>query len=290
VGPASPGGARRGPRHWLRRRLPILAALGVLLSCGGPRFPNPRQPGPDRREAQHAGVSFTYSTDDFAGVTLAEEPKLTLQDVGDGIPVDVGPAHSCFRLEDKRPLPALAEGPRYFFPAESFVCAIPLHDPSVEDFGAAYPFLVSAVATLTKMLRERPSTPEGRRYLPDQPTIEAGHSVVSRFGYLDFRSGAGILYLTQYSQEMTPNPVNNEELTLVFQGLTRDGRYYLAARLAITHPSLPRGIDFTDDIERDTAFRYLRKGEEDLEGFAEGSFQPSLTHLKALLASIHVER
>jgi hypothetical protein len=75
--------------------------------------------------------------------------------------------------------------------------------------------------------------------------------------------GAGMLFLTQYSNEMQPNPVNDEELTLDFQGLTRDGRYYLAARLAITHPSLPRGIDFTDNIERDLPnYRYLKKRRE----------------------------
>jgi len=91
------------------------------------------------------------------------------------------------------------------------------------------------------------------------------------------------------SQELEANPVNNEELTLNFQGLTKDGRYYLAARLAITHPALPRGIDFTDDIERDKKHRYLRKAEEGLEELPEESFQPSMKSLKALLSSIHVE-
>jgi hypothetical protein len=122
------------------------------------------------------------------------------------------------------------------------------------------------------------------------PANNAGPSILSRFQYLDFRSGSGILFLTQYSQEIEPNPVNNEELTLSFQGITKDGRHYVAARLAITHPSLPRGIDFTAQIERDRQYRYLKKSERLLEEFGEDSFQPSLQRLKALLSSVDIER
>ena len=126
--------------------------------------------------------------------------------------------------------------------------------------------------------------------IPDFPPNNASPSIVSRFQYLTFRSGSGILFLTQYSNEMQPNPVNNEELTLDFQGLTKDGNYYVAARIAITHPSLPKGIDFTDQIERDLPeFNYLKKEEKELEGFSEESFRPSLKSLKALLSSIDVE-
>ena len=101
---------------------------------------------------------------------------------------------------------------------------------------------------LQKVLHERPEKLKHRRDFPDIPAKNASPSILSRFQYLDFRSGSGILFLAQYANEMQPNPVNNEELTQVFQGLTKDGRYYVSARLAITHPSLPRGIDFTDDI------------------------------------------
>jgi hypothetical protein len=52
---------------------------------------------------------------------------------------------------------------------------------------------------------------------------------------------------------------------------------------------LPRGIDFTDHIERDRQWSYLRGTEKELEGYSEESFQPSLKSLKALLSSIHIE-
>jgi hypothetical protein len=74
------------------------------------------------------------------------------------------------------------------------------------------------------------------------------------------------------------------------QGITDDGRYYVAARLAITHPSLPRGIDFTDNIVRDLSnYNYVKKKEKELDRFSEDSFWPSLKILKTLLSCIHVE-
>jgi hypothetical protein len=185
----------------------------------------------------------------------------------------------------------LEQGPRYFIPTYSFICAIPLKDSSVKDFGKAYPNLESAAADLQKVLRERPSDLKHWEDIPDFPYRDASPIIISKFQYLNFRSGSGMLFLTQYSNEMQPNPINNEELTLVFQGITDDGGYYLAARVAITHPSLPRGIDFTNDIVRDLpSYNYLTKEEKELDGFSEESFRPSLKSLKDLLSSIYIER
>ena len=271
-------------------RILILAAATLILGCSV--FPNPkaREQAPDLKEMKAGGVSFVYSTKDFAEVEIEKVEKATALDGGEGIDEGISPEHVCFNLKDKRPLPALEQGPRYFIPTYSFVCAVPLKDSSVKDFGKAYPNLNAFAVDLQKILRERPINLEHRGDIPDFPPNNAGQSIMSKFQYLDFRSGSGMLFLTQYSNEMQPNPVNNEELTLTFQGLTKDGRYYVAARFAITHPSLPRGIDFTDNIERDLPnFNYLKKEEKELEGFSEESFQPSMKRLKALLSSIYIE-
>ena len=271
-------------------RILILAAATLILVCSVSFTPKAREQALDLKEVKSAGVSFIYSAKDFGEVEIKKVEKLTPPDMASYVEEGFAPEHFCFRLKDKRSLPALEQGPRYFFPARSFVCAIPLKDSSVKDFGEAYLSLNNAAKHLQKILRERPDEFEHRRAVPDIPANNAGPSILSRFQYLNFRSGAGLLFLTQYSNEMQPNPVNNEELSLVFQGLTKDGRHYVAARLAITHPSLPRGIDFTDEIERDKQWRYLRRTEKELEGFSEESFQPSLKSLKALLASIDVEK
>lgn len=80
-------------------------------------------------------------------------------------------------------------------------------------------------------------------------------------------------------------PCTVGSLTCNFQGLTNDGKYYVAARLAITHPSLPKGIDFIADRSAERNVN-LKKEEKLLNSFTEDSFQPSLKSLKALIASI----
>ncbi len=272
----------------MKLKISIPTATILVLSCFAPRSQPAHAQVSELKEVKHAGVTLVYSIGDFAEVVIEKEKKVTAQDLG-GVPIGVWPEHVCFNLKDKRPLPALEQGARYFNPTFSFICVLPLKDSSVRDFSAAYPDLNSAALTLQKILRERPGKFNDRKAIPDIPYNNSSPSILSRFQYLDFRSGSGILFLTQYSQEMDPNPVNSEELTLNFQGMTRDGRFYVAARLAITHPSLPKGIDFTDEIERDRQRQYLRKAEKELEGFSEESFRPSFKSLKALLSSIDVE-
>jgi hypothetical protein len=185
--------------------------------------------------------------------------------------------------------PRLRRGRVIFFPAQSSICFFPLGDPSEKEFDKAYPEISFAAAELRRILSKRPKAPDTTKDLPDLPVAGAGQSINSKAQFVDFVAGSGILFLTQYTQEAFPNPINNEELTCNFQGLTDDGRYYVAARMTITHPSLPKGIDFTDHIQRDKRLRYLKEGEKGLNRLAEDSFQPSLTELKRLLASISIK-
>lgn len=231
-------------------------------------------------------VSFVYKADDYARIVVTKEEKFV-----DPEPTPSGnyPAYRCFHLEDKRPLPALENGGRYFFPARSVICILPLSDATEKDFGKSYPEITAGVSQLRQLLSKRPALPASKKDLPDLPLNNAGHAFSSKFQFQDFQAGAGFVLLTQYTQERESTPLNNEELTCVFQGVTNDGKYYVSARMATTHPSLPQGIDFTNHIKRDNAGRYLKAGEQRLNTLADESFQPSLTELKKLFASISIE-
>ncbi|HYL77799.1 MAG TPA: hypothetical protein VEU96_26535 [Bryobacteraceae bacterium] len=70
---------------------------------------------------------------------MKQEPRLTMEEIGTDIPIGVAPAHTVISLKDKRPLPALDRGPRYFSPSYSSIAIVPLKDPSVKSFAKSYP-------------------------------------------------------------------------------------------------------------------------------------------------------
>lgn len=261
----------------------------LLVGCSQTASQKALQQPPDpAMPVKAVAAPFVFSQSSFDQIDVQHQPRLTAQEVGTDIPLDVAPAHDCYYLKDSRPLPALEQGARYFHPAQSFVCLIPLNDPSVDDFGNAYPQLTDAALRLQKLLAARPIRLKPND-IPDMPLNNASQSVVSRTQYLDFPKHAGIMFLTQYAQEMQPNPVNNEEITYNFQGVTKDKRYYIAAKFAVTHPSLPKGIDFTRDIERDKQELYLRRAEKELNRWSAETFEPSLQELQEVIASISIK-
>jgi hypothetical protein len=209
------------------------------------------------------------------------------------------PAHRCYHLERKAELPALNKGPRYFFPAYSFICLVPAIDSTGNDFAKAYPSFSKAVEQIKTLIKAKPADFRQFDDLFDFPYNNAGWSFKTKIEYLTFEYLSGVFFVTQYSQDMTPNPANNEELTANFQGITNDGKYYVAARFSITHPSLPRGIDFTDDRLQEEALnastsdeintrvrRYLKLEAEKVTKLPDASFSPSLPKIKKLLGSI----
>lgn len=272
-------------------RLCLLAAFTAAV-CAVSTGQSTRGADPSRREVNEAGVSFAYSADDFAKVTLAEQPRKTAAEAGTDIPVDVFPASRCFILEGAGAGGGAAAN---LWGADNFICLFPLRDASVENFGAAYPHLSAAAARVSRLFRQH-GVWAGRldrfgywQGVPQMPFANAGISLLARTGYLDFRAASGILFMAQHSQEMPASPANNRDLGYHFQGVTKDGRHYVAARFAVDHPALPKDTGSVDYDKLDKRLGHLRRDEKKLNGLAEASFRPSLKSLKALLSSIEIE-
>ncbi len=256
--------------------------------------------GQSKEEMEPAAVPFTFDRQIFSKVNAERFEKVTARDetVRAGFPIDL-PAHTCYYPEDKKEFPAFEKGARYFSPSYSRIWFIPTSDKSEDEFVLSYPTLVNAVEKLRKLLKSRTTDLDQYENLIDLPYNNSGWSVTARVKYLDYAGISGVAFLTQYTQELFPNPLNNEELTFNFQGLTKDKKFYVAARFAISHPDLPKGIDFTDEEIQADAFEakthadtiravsnYLKKEEQKLEGFKEKDFYPSIPTLEMLIASI----
>jgi hypothetical protein len=147
-----------------------------------------------------------------------------------------------------------------------------------------------SIRELRQVLSTRPQAPES---LPMMPIFNAAQLLRVQVAYISFGNGQGVRYLTEYAQYAAP--INNKDLFYSFQGITEDGRYYVAAVLPISHPNLPADADtFMQGKDwgqfSDVYQPYLEEMVQELNGFSAQSFQPSLSMLDAVVASLQVTR
>jgi hypothetical protein len=127
--------------------------------------------------------------------------------------------------------------------------------------------------------------------MPYLPMYNAGQVMHTQVKYLDFKNGRGVRYLTQFDQ--APLPINNYELHYTFQGLTSDGKYYVAAVLPVNSRVLPADAsvdlnnpptNFVEDFST-----YLSDTVTMLDGQPASAFTPDLNALDAMIMSIEVK-
>lgn len=126
--------------------------------------------------------------------------------------------------------------------------------------------------------------------LPFLPPYNAGQVMHAQTRFMDFQSGSGVRYLTQFDQAV--NPINNGELIYTYQGLTSDGRFYVAVVLPVKLPGLPADANVTDTLPPEffSNFpQYLANMVTTLNQSDSSIFSPDLSALDALVQSIQVQ-
>jgi hypothetical protein len=114
-----------------------------------------------------------------------------------------------------------------------------------------------------------------------------------------FKNGHGIRYLTQAMSGYAP--VNNGDLIYFFQGISKDGQYFISAIFPINAPflvpdgrnssTLPEGgIAFPANPDAPGAFsQYLDEISQKLNGTDAAGFTPSLAQLDVLIGSLEIK-
>ncbi|MEW6239987.1 MAG: hypothetical protein AB1564_04185 [Chloroflexota bacterium] len=133
-------------------------------------------------------------------------------------------------------------------------------------------------------------------HMPFIPIFNAGQVFYAHALRIQVPNGAGFRYLTQYGQ--APHPINNQELFYTFQGLTGDGRYYVAAILPVNAPflvadadpeaALPEGGIPFDWTNFDTMTAYLDSITIKINTTDHNTFAPALPLLDTLIQSIQI--
>ena len=229
--------------------------------------------GGDASDASYEGVSFSY------------DDALAANVVGQVIPA---------AGED---VPDWAWLPTYIrFSFEGYALPETFHEPCILVFSAedlaASEILQNIAANIQRILAEKPDVPvgvfQGAGILPP---MNAGPMMPApQVAYFDFQNGAGVRFLTQMGQAYYP--INNHDLFYTFQGVTHDGKYYVAAILPVSHPSLPAdgsqipGGDF--DAFADNFETYAAEVAAQLDAEAADSFAPSIVLLDEMMQSLQV--
>lgn len=160
----------------------------------------------------------------------------------------------------------------------------------VEEFAAMNQAAKEQIDQLKLLLGDAPGSPER---IPLIPIFNAAQVFRSQVKYLNFQSGQGIRFITQYDQAIMP--INNLEVFYTFQGLTSDGRYYIAAILPVSTAALPDTDQLTQEqmqtLGTGEAFAaYLTQIVQTLNGLPAADFTPNLDQLDAMIASLRVEK
>jgi hypothetical protein len=140
------------------------------------------------------------------------------------------------------------------------------------------------IEALHALLDARPSVPEGE--IPLLPLINAAQVFHAQVQYLDFQNGSGVRFLTHYSQEVVGR-LTKENVFYTFQGLTRDGKYYVAAFFPITSPGLR---DEMLEEPWEVAQAHLAEDIQHLDSFSSQVFEPDLEILDSILESLVIEK
>lgn len=147
------------------------------------------------------------------------------------------------------------------------------------------------VDALKTLLQEQPDSVEGQ--IPMLPGSVRGKQIVqARLKYLEFEGGSGLRFLTHFGTDATP--VTEHGLFYTFQGLTDDGKYYVAYYHPVPTSLLPGDSESVAALMKDTdAFEqnydaYLQQINEQLETANSADFTPDLADIDAMLESLRI--
>jgi hypothetical protein len=232
--------------------------------------------------AQVNGTPVSFEHISFvvpSGLASGANPEtMTAVDTNSEAPWDIAPTHLRFTLTGYQ-LQGKFHEPRIFV-------------YSAEEYARSNPTAAEQIERLKKILAGGTLLQET---LPNVPFFNAAAQIAADIKPIPFQNGSGVRFLTQYAQYAAP--INNRELFYHFQGLTKDGKYYVIAILPISAPMLAEdekpespvpagGVPIPADIGPNEVYYFSVT--EKLNSLPPDSFTPSLNALDALIQSILV--
>jgi hypothetical protein len=206
---------------------------------------------------------------------------------GEDLPYwDLTPGHTVLKL-DEYPLQGKSHAPEiYVYPALAYA---EMTSAAFESIHRLDNILYGPGGPLTEISEDQ---------LPAVPFFNAQQSFASNIQVISFQNGGGVRFLTEYAQYAVS--ANNSELFYHFQGVTRDGEYYIVAIFPITAPLLAEtsdggavlpagGIPYSYFADPSTDMQaYYTDVTALLNGISPEAFNPTINQLDLLIQSMLV--
>jgi hypothetical protein len=260
----------------------VIGALQFMLLFAGNGTP---AHATDDRSVSFEGITFTYDASIASDVVATSKPE---QPVPGGSGTWLArPAHIRFAFVDYK-------GGTQFSPQPEMLVF-----PIRADYKSLAPddkldMWLPRVQALQSLLAQKPDlraeiegqlATQGRSpSLPYLPPINAATMSVGKQTYLNFKNGSGIRYLVHITQDASPP--DRDGTLYTYQGITNDGRYYVAVSMPAfptSDPSLPNLFNSPDDSRG-----YYLGLIDTLNGITNQDYTPDLDKLDEMVQSLLV--
>jgi hypothetical protein len=199
-------------------------------------------------------------------------------------PWEVTPGHVQLKLEGYLLQGKFHEPQIYVYPAQAYA--------------EMYPPAFESIRRLDNILYTPGGPSLNADQLPVIPFFNAAPVFTSNVQVISFQNGQGVRFLTEYAQSAAS--VNNHDLFYHFEGVTRDGAYYLIAILPITSPVLAETSDAGAPLPNGgVPYPFLADPNADMQAYYASiidvlnatppqSFTPMISQLDSLIQSMRI--
>ena len=229
----------------------------------------------------YGALSLVVPSEVASGASGSEYPRV---DGSDAPWWQKTPGHLQVMLDDYYVLQGKSRQPQiYVYPAL--------------DYAELVPAAFESIHRLDNILYG-PAAPINANQLPAVPFFNEAQLFASNIQMISFQNGQGIRFVTEYGQ--SASSANNHDLFYQFQGVTRDGAYYVVAIFPITAPVLAETSDAGAPLPPDgIPYQYMVDPNADMGAYytavtnllnstPQDAFVPTINQLDALIQSMWI--
>jgi hypothetical protein len=256
------------------------AATSIPATASSNPTPTVSEPPAHETAVSFRSLSLVLPSGLASGISGNQVPRNEGQD----LPYwEVTPGHSVINLEGYALQGKFHQPQIYIYPAQAYAEMVP---------GA-----FESIHRLDNILYG-PGAPISGEQLPAVPFFNAQQVFATNVQKISFQNGAGVRFITEYAQY--PASVNNHDLFYHFQGVSRDGAYYIIAILPISVPVLAETSDAGAVLPPDAVpYPDITVPNPDMAGYYSAvtrllnaqspeAFVPTINQLDSLIQSMQI--